>query len=113
MQMKRAFVDIGGRQLHYRRAGAGPAVVLLHPSPQSSAFSVPFALRLARHFTAIAVDTPGYGLSDPLAGSPATPALEAYVEPLRRFLDALGLERVALSRRGLNRAGCGVRRGRS
>jgi tRNA (guanine-N1)-methyltransferase len=58
-----------------RIVGSGPPVLLLHPSPQSGAFSLPMARRLAPDFTAIALDTPGYGLSDPLPGAPLSPAL--------------------------------------
>ncbi|MCU0761105.1 MAG: alpha/beta fold hydrolase [Steroidobacteraceae bacterium] len=95
--VRRRFVTLAdGMQLHYRIVGAGPPVVLLHPSPQSGAFSLPMARRLAPNFTAIAVDTPGYGLSDPLPGRPSSPALADYLPPLRLFLDALGLARVAL-----------------
>ncbi len=101
MTITRHFVDIGGRQVHYRRVGSGPPVILLHPSPQSGAFSVPMALRLAKHFTAICMDTPGYGLSDPLPPETVYPThpdhgLDPYVEPLRRFMDALGLETAAI-----------------
>jgi len=95
--VRRRFVTLAsGAQLHFRLVGSGPPVVLLHPSPQSGAFSLPMARRLAPHFTAIALDTPGYGLSDPLPGRPLTPTLDEYLPPLRMFLDALGLQRVAL-----------------
>lgn len=93
--MRRQFVSIGETQLHVRRSGEGPPVILLHPSPQSSAFSVPMATRLAKNFTAIAVDTPGYGLSDPIPGGYKGPALDDYVQPLVDLLDALGLEQAA------------------
>lgn len=93
--MKRMFVTANGRQLHVRRSGEGPPVVLLHPSPQSSAFSVPMATRLAKNFTAIAVDTPGYGLSDPLPGGCRGPALDDYIQPLVDLLDGLGIEKAA------------------
>ncbi len=96
VQVLRAFVTLaGGRQMHYRRAGAGPVVLLLHPSPQSSAFSLPMLRRLAANFTVIAVDTPGYGLSEPLSGDPATPALADYLPAFVEFMDAMGLRRVA------------------
>lgn len=96
MKMLRAYANLAsGGQMHYRIAGIGPPVILLHPSPQSSRFSVPMALRLARNFTAIAVDTPGYGQSDPLPGNPATPRLEDYVPLYREFLDALGIRKAA------------------
>lgn len=94
---RRRFVTLAdGTQLHCRILGAGPPVILLHPSPQSGSFSLPMARRLAPNFTAIALDTPGYGLSDPLPGRPSRPPLDAYVAPLRGFLDALGLRKVAL-----------------
>lgn len=93
--MKRQFVSIGEAQLHVRRAGEGPPVILLHPSPQSSAFSIPMLKRLAKNFTAIAVDTPGYGLSDPLPGGYKGPGLDDYLPPLVRLLDALRIEKAA------------------
>ena len=40
--VRRHFVTVNGdRQVHYRRAGKGPAVVLLHQSPTSSREHVP------------------------------------------------------------------------
>ena len=68
--MQRAFLTIGDRQLHYRVAGDGPPVVMLHPSPMSSAALLPMATALAAHFRVYAFDTPGYGLSDPLPDRP-------------------------------------------
>ncbi len=93
--MQRFFVSAQGRQFHVRRAGEGPPVILLHPSPQSSAFSVPMATRLAKNFTAIAVDTPGYGLSDPLPNGYQGPELDDYVQPLVDLLDGPGIEKAA------------------
>ncbi|NKB44400.1 MAG: alpha/beta fold hydrolase [Alphaproteobacteria bacterium] len=67
----------------------------MHPSPQSGAFSIPMATRLAKNFTAIAVDTPGYGLSDPIPGGYRGPALDDYLPPLVALLDSLGIEKAA------------------
>ncbi len=36
-EITRHFMTVGTRQVHYRRAGSGPPVVLLHPSPNSGA----------------------------------------------------------------------------
>ena len=94
-RIERGFAAIDAGQLHFRRVGSGPPVVLLHPSPQSSLFSVPMALRLAKNFTAIAVDTPGYGLSDALPGRPTHPALTDYLPALQQLLDALNIRRAA------------------
>ncbi len=56
---------------------------------------MPMLERLAKNFTAIAVDTPGYGLSDPLVGGYKGPALDDYVAPLVALLDSLGIEKAA------------------
>jgi len=95
MEISRHFVTLKGRwgtrQVHYRRAGQGPAVLLLHQSPQSSAeFEAPMR-RHAREFTLIAPDTPGYGQSDPLG--PDRVSIGEFAAALGEFVDALGLRR--------------------
>jgi pimeloyl-ACP methyl ester carboxylesterase len=92
--MQRHYITLGQRQVHYRRGGEGPPLVMLHPSPQSSRAVLPMAQAFAAHFTVIALDAPGYGLSDP-PDFPVT-TLADYLEPLRETLDALGLTRFAL-----------------
>jgi len=82
------FVDVGGRLVHYARGGAGPAVAMLHGSPQSHRALLPLARRLAERFTVFAFDTPGYGASDPL---PGTPGIGAFGDALAETLHALGL----------------------
>lgn len=94
--VQRGFVEIGERQVHYRYAGSGPAVVLLHQSPRNSAELVPLIQTLAPYFLVIAPDTPGYGQSDPVAPSHTEPSIDAFANAFVMFLDALGLERVAL-----------------
>ena len=93
--VRRHFVTVNGdRQVHYRRAGKGPAVVLLHQSPTSSREHVPLIERLMGDFTVIAPDTPGNGLSDPLPGE--QPSSADYAHALAQTLDALGIERCGL-----------------
>jgi len=92
--MQRLFLDVAGRLVHYRRFGAGPPLVMLHPSPLSSAVLLPVAQALAEGFTVYALDTPGYGLSDRLPEQPRS--LADYLDPLAETLDALGLARVTL-----------------
>jgi haloalkane dehalogenase len=94
--VQRGFVEIGERQVHYRYMGAGPPVVLLHQSPRNSAELLPLMQVLAPHFLVIAPDTPGYGQSDPVAPSHTEPSIDVFANALVIFLDALGLERVAL-----------------
>lgn len=91
MSIQRHYVTVGRRQVHYRRAGSGPPVILLHESPLSSLMYAGLAERLAGTFTALALDTPGYGESDPLA-LPA-PDVADYAQALAETLDALGVQR--------------------
>ncbi len=84
----------GGRQVQIRRLGVGPPVVLLHESPRSSAALMPLAARLATRFTVLALDTPGYGLSDPLPIE--RPEIADYAVALAETLDLIGLDKVPL-----------------
>ncbi|MCB2106790.1 MAG: alpha/beta fold hydrolase [Rhodobacteraceae bacterium] len=80
----------GGRQLHYRRAGRGAPLIILHPSPNSSASMIPAITAFAPHFTCIALDTPGYGLSDAIVDDPTM--LWGYADAVITALDALGIQ---------------------
>jgi pimeloyl-ACP methyl ester carboxylesterase len=53
-------------QMHYRKTGGGPPLVLLHATPKSSRSFMPLMQQLAAHHTVIAPDTLGFGKSDPL-----------------------------------------------
>ncbi len=93
--IRRHFVTIGGtRQIHYRRAGAGPAVLLLHQSPKSSREHIALMQHLMDRFTCIAPDTPGNGNSDPLPL--ADPDMADYGDNIAAFLDALGIDKIAV-----------------
>lgn len=94
MKITRHYVYAGDRRVHYRRAGSGPPLVMIHPSPGSS-----FGLRdrIRRHadtHTVIAIDSPGYGESEALTVE--RPTLTDYAAALVDTLSALGLERVDL-----------------
>ena len=90
--------------MHLRRTVGEPAgapaavpVVLLHASPLSAAWQDDLATLLAgRGRTVLALDTPGYGGSDPLPAAPVPPAIPDYAAALLATLDALGVERCAL-----------------
>ena len=66
MQMRRRFVQVGARRVHYWRAGDGPPAVLIHSSPANARLLMKEIERVAEDFTVFAFDTPGFGLSDPL-----------------------------------------------
>jgi pimeloyl-ACP methyl ester carboxylesterase len=88
------FVQVGERRVLVRHAGRGPALVLLHQSPQSSAALQPLIERWSDRFAVFAPDTPGFGHSDPLPlAQPTIPDLAA---ALGALLQALGLARVLL-----------------
>lgn len=52
--------------MHYRHAGSGPVVVMLHASPTSAKVMEPVQKIFATDFSTVAVDLPGFGLSEPL-----------------------------------------------
>jgi len=90
----RHFVTVGSRQVHYRRAGSGPPVFLLHASPGSSASMTAMINRLAGEFTVIAPDTPGNGQSEPLPL--ADPIMADYADALAELMTALDIPRAGI-----------------
>lgn len=91
MRITRHFVEVAGRRVHYRMAGAGPPLLLVHQSPRSSAEYKGLLARWSGLFTCIAPDSPGFGQSDRLPGAPE---LQDFADALIAFLDAVGLDRV-------------------
>lgn len=81
----------GERQVHYRRAGSGTPVILLHQSPNSSQEYIPLIEDLAETYTVIAPDTPGNGLSDSLALE--NPVMTDYAQNVADLMDELGIEK--------------------
>ncbi len=92
--IKRHYRYSGSRRLHYRRSGTGPPLVMLHAAPGSSFGLRPAISRFADRHSAIALDLPGYGESEPL--TVVEPSIADYADWLAEALDALGLERVDL-----------------
>ena len=93
--IRRAFVSVGGQQIHLRYAGRGPAVVLVHRAPTSSRTLDLQTEAFARAgFLALAMDIPGLGHSDPLPLP--RPEIGDLAETFHDTLNALGLGRVAL-----------------
>jgi pimeloyl-ACP methyl ester carboxylesterase len=90
--ISRHYVSVDGRLVHYRKAGTGPLLLLLHQSPQSSLDYVELMGRWASRFTMIAPDRPGCGQSDPLPD--AAPGFDRYGDATAAFLDAIGIRRV-------------------
>jgi len=93
MTIRLEHVQVGQQRIAYRRAGNGPALVLLHGAVcDSRVWRAPME-RLADEFTVLAWDAPGCGLStDP----PDSWRLPQYADCLAAFLDTISLDDVAL-----------------
>jgi pimeloyl-ACP methyl ester carboxylesterase len=92
--IRKRFAQVDDRIVHYRVAGRGIPVVLLHESPRSSRSLIPLLKKLGRQFRVIAPDTPGYGDSAALPGE--FPQLSEFVTVLARFLDVIGVQKCVL-----------------
>jgi pimeloyl-ACP methyl ester carboxylesterase len=77
-------------RIAYRRAGMGPALVLLHGAPSDSRTWQWMLPDLARDHTVVAWDAPGFGESSDIADSWRAPE---FADALAAFVAALGLER--------------------
>ena len=92
-QILRGYADAPQGQVHYRAAGAGPAILLLHQNGMTSACFDRLIPLLADAHRVVAFDLPGLGASDP----PSRPyEIADYAAHLVAAADALGLESLAL-----------------
>ena len=78
-----------GQLVRARFLGEGPPVLLLHESPRSSAALLPLAERLAHRFAFVMLDSPGFGLSDPMPM--ARPEVPDFAAVALEAAEALGL----------------------
>jgi len=91
--MERGYVKTPGGQLHYITEGEGDVLVLLHQVPSSSMEYTRLIPALSNQYRVIALDSPGYGMSD----KPAAPLTVAdYARRVVEFLGALGVEKCHL-----------------
>ncbi len=88
-KIERRYVSVDGRRVHYRRMGEGPPLVMLHGSPGDGEMLAAEMTAAARRFTCLALDTPGFGDSDPLPGQTLTVAQLA--QATAAAMTALGL----------------------
>jgi pimeloyl-ACP methyl ester carboxylesterase len=86
-------LELHGHRIHYRIAGSGPPVVLIHGMVNSSRHWEAVALRLARDHLVIAPDLIGHGDS-------ATPrgdySLGAHAASIRDLLSVIGVQRATI-----------------
>jgi pimeloyl-ACP methyl ester carboxylesterase len=90
MKMKRHLIDTGMGQVHCVVGGSGPGapLLLLHQTPRSIDEFAEVIPLLTRERRVIAVDTPGYGASDPVRGQPT---VSDYAGAVVQVLDAFGV----------------------
>lgn len=87
--MKRAYVDLPYGQMHYRYAGAGQPVILLHMSGSSSDEYERVGNILSKQFSVYAPDFMGFGDSD----RPSHYfSFEEHAASIKNFADVLGIE---------------------
>jgi pimeloyl-ACP methyl ester carboxylesterase len=80
-----------GREVAWQRIGSGPAVVMCHGTPFSSAIWRPFAETLGRDHTVHLWDMPGYGASSKQADHPVDFGVQG--ELLTDLIGEWGLDR--------------------
>ncbi|MEC3890964.1 alpha/beta fold hydrolase [Nocardiopsis sp. LDBS1602] len=78
---------VGDLRMHYLRAGSGPLLVLLHGWPQTSHCWRHVMPTLAEHYTVIAPDLRGYGLTDKPVGGYDKRTMATDVRALARRFD--------------------------
>ena len=84
MGARRSYADTRFGQIHVTEAGEGAPVVLLHPTPFSARVYAPLIERLKAEFHVLALDTFGFGNSDPL---PPEATMEMLAESVAGVLD--------------------------
>ncbi len=86
------YVDIDGHRVHYVDEGRGPTLLLLHGNPTWSFAYRDVIRELSSEFRCVALDYPGFGLSEAADGYGYRPAEHAGVTA--RFIESLDLDDV-------------------
>ena len=84
------WLEIDGIRVHYVDEGAGRPILMCHGNPTWSFLYRKLIGRLQGQFRCVAVDYPGFGLSDRPEGYGYTPAEHAAI--VGRLVDQLGLD---------------------
>ncbi|HEX3176632.1 MAG TPA: alpha/beta fold hydrolase [Methylomirabilota bacterium] len=87
-------IEVEGLGISYVDEGEGPTLLMVHGTPSWSFLYRHLVRGLRDAFRCVALDLPGFGLSDKPAGDAYRP--EDQARRLTRFIDALGLRDVTL-----------------
>lgn len=90
---ERGLVKTSYGYIHYRTAGAGEAIVLMHINQQSSDLYRELMEGLASAFRVVAVDYPSHGCSDHI---PFQPTIADYANCVDEVMEALGHDRYSV-----------------
>ena len=90
---RRSFIQTAKGQLHCRRNGAGPTIVLLQVLPFTGAMFEPLTAALADRYDCIVIDLMGYGHSDARAGAWT---VQDHAAALHEALDLLKIDPVCV-----------------
>ena len=89
--MRRGYADTAVGQVHYVEAGEGPPLILLHQTASSSIMWARAMPYFAQRYHVVAMDTPGFGMSDHPAEQPSE-GIPYYSQAVIGLLDHLGYE---------------------
>lgn len=90
-RLTRGYLDTEPGQIHYWTAGAGPVLLCVHQSGNSSSEYLGLVSLLADQFRLVAVDLPGHGQSfDPVE----EPTVDTYASAVQAVVDHLGLKKL-------------------
>jgi pimeloyl-ACP methyl ester carboxylesterase len=92
--MKRGYADTPEGQIHYVTEGSGDVLLLIHMTPLSSSMYRRLIPLLSKTRRVIAMDTLGFGNSDPPPASYTE--IGHYARNVVHFLDALGIDKADL-----------------
>lgn len=91
---KSNWIKVGGNRIHFLDEGTGDAILFCHPPVTSSFMYRHMISELSRHFRCIALDFPGFGLSEPFSGGNLS--FDVLSEIVEQLLDRLQLGSVFL-----------------
>ncbi|HSQ03879.1 MAG TPA: alpha/beta hydrolase, partial [Burkholderiales bacterium] len=92
IEIERGLVKTTKGYIHYRAAGQGDAIVLLHINQQSSALYLELIEALAKDMRAVAIDYPSHGMSDHVS---VQPSIGDYAQCAIDVMDALGIRKAS------------------
>lgn len=90
--MERGLIKTSAGYIHYRAAGSGKPLMLLHAATKSSAIYLELMDALGGNVRVIAPDFPSYGMSDHIPGHPA---IADYSKVVTEVMAGLGIKKAS------------------